>query len=156
MKAKYSDNWRQVQPTITRKIRFAKKRIPVIFVNNARYAAFLHRKAGYSVFTPSVLAKKLYHRLKRAGDLTEPRVINDAVEAGAIEGINAHRVSSFAYGSRPPVRAGEGLRAAHIGLWADITGVLKNSYFFIWRNKKIVQPEWRAQRARAARRRRRR
>lgn len=124
----------------------ARKKNRVEYVNNARYAVYVHEHEKYFVYDDDALGRLLEKNLQfsvERGEVLTQQDLENGMEAGAIEGINWHRESSFAFGSRPPVRVSEGLRKAHRGGWADITGNLNARHFYKINNRPRRQkPEW--------------
>lgn len=103
----------------------------LVLANVMEYARPLHDRHGFSVFNPSKSAQAVG---KWIGDLVESGVpltnqnIERALEGAGWEIINF--LTSYTGEMRPPVKAGEGMRAAHPGSWSDVTRNLANAYRF--------------------------
>lgn len=99
-------------------------------VNNMEYASYLQDKEGYYVFSDEDSLRFVYGGLKAtaaAVPLTRETVALTLEKAGF--DIVSHERSLTAK-LRPPVKAGDGMRQAHPGGWADITSNLASSYGF--------------------------
>lgn len=117
-----------------------KKRHELTIVNAMQYAVYLQDRHGYYVFNNKQLleyASKHFGLMVKAGIPATDTNIKRALEAAATEYINFLR--STTHEMRPPARTGEGLRAAHPGGWADITGNLNRAYWFMVDGRRFNQ-----------------
>ena len=109
-----------------------KKRHELTVVNAMEYALYLQNRHGMYVFNNAEMlrfARKHFEILTKSGVPATDEAIQRTLEAAAIEYINYLR--STTHELRPPAKKGEGLRAAHPGGWADITGNLNRAYWFL-------------------------
>ena len=150
MQLKYSDNW----PALKRELQLIEKNARKITVatvsNNARQAVAIHLRSGFYLFNDErlfKLVKREIRNLENLGITLHKRHLENAVRRGIIKYVNWLRSTT---GTAPPFRKGSGPRRAHPGKWADITGLLNNSYRFrINQGKWEVTPEWAAGKAAA-------
>ena len=125
----YKDNF----PDVDRELARLEKEMDIqrlTMVNNMEYAEPLHNKHGYYVFSDETSISIVTENLRETAvalPLTGKNVARSLEKSGF--DIVAHERSLIAK-LRPPVRAGEGMRQAHPGGWADITGNLSSSYRF--------------------------
>jgi len=118
------------------------KRNFAINVNSMEYAAPLHDKHGYWVFNNKLFARVVKKwdnkRIKRGLPPTRRNI-----ELSLISACEDYRniLRDTGVKMQPPVKKGEGPRAAHPGNWADITGNLASAYWYIVNGKPYGQQD---------------
>jgi hypothetical protein len=140
----YRDNFPEVDRSLARLERDMSTQT-LTMENNMEYAEHLQNKSGYYVFSDGVSVAEVKSGLQataRVLPLTRQNVARTLEKAG-FDLVAFYR--SITSELRPPVRAGEGMRHAHPGHWADITGNLASSYRFTvnagaWKGEQ-TQPE---------------
>lgn len=109
------------------------KRQRLTFENNMEYASHLQNKEGYYVFNDEEALKEVNSTLEEVQKVLPltPENVERGLEASGFNHVAFLR--SLTSQIRPPtreVRDGEGVRNAHPGGWADITGNLSAAYRF--------------------------
>jgi hypothetical protein len=111
--------------------------------SSMEYAQYLQDKEGYYVFSDEVSRREVrdtMNEVARAIPLT-PTNVGRGLEAAGWKIIGYLR--SLTSKQQPPIKAGEGWRAAHPGGWADRTGNLNISQRF-----RVNRGAWNGQGAR--------
>lgn len=122
----YEDNLTEVLRSYERDL--PAREHTLTLTNNMEYARPLHDLHGYYIFNDSHLRKVVVEWLRKTAAAVglSDRNTRRALDAAGTEEVNFLR--SLTSTMRPPVKAGEGMRRAHPGNWADITGNLKAAY----------------------------
>lgn len=140
----YRDNFQEVNRSLIKLEReMSTQRLTM--ENNMEYAEHLQNKRGYYVFSDAesgAVVRDGIQATARALPLTGKNVAR-SLEKSGFDLVAFYRTITSEL--RPPVRAGDGMRQAHPGHWADITGNLASSYRFTvnagaWKGQE-TQPE---------------
>lgn len=96
------------------------------------YAVYLQDRHGYYVFSEDQIEESAVGAIVEVLEVGLPiddRNLTNALLLAGEESEDFH--TRYTSEMRPPVRAGQGWRAAHEGGWSDITNNLKNSIHFL-------------------------
>lgn len=127
----YQDNIEQVEAWYEANVpRRAEHELKLI--NVMEYAQYLQDRHGYWIFNDQLTLSLVIAWLERTIFSGIP--LNDAAIALALNSAGDDIIdvlTSVTGQMRPPVKAGDGMRAAYPGGWADVTGNLANAYIHV-------------------------
>ena len=125
----YRDNWNEVNHSLIR-LEGEMKPQKLTLENNMEYASYLQNKKGFYVFSPTVSVDFVNRALRETGKVLPLTAVNvsRALEYAGFNLVAFLRTLTTKL--RPPAKLGEGMRQAHPGGWADITGNLNAAYRF--------------------------
>jgi len=109
-----------------------KKRYVLTMLNVSPWAAALHFKEGFWVFDPDHVSDTLQKTFVEAqkGKAIDGELLSHVLEATGRREVDFLR--RYTGEMRPAHKLSEGMRKAHPGGWADVSGRTNNGYRIIW------------------------
>lgn len=103
-------------------------------------ASVLRSKHGYYVFNDDKALETLLNVLREIVAAGRPLNTDNIQKGMQVAGYDyIEFLTTLTSQMRPPVKAGEGMRRAYPGGWADVTSNLANAYFFVVDGQRTIQ-----------------